>query len=271
MNSDRFARVEQRIEQLVEGGFARLFAGRLHPREVAVHLARALEDNARPGPNGVLLAPNVFVVSLNPEDREALLAAQPNLSESLVLTVIDLAYRAGMRLIETPSLQILPDPSLALRMVTVTARYEEHTIRSTQALQPVKAAPQQALSRNPQLILPDNRQYALNRQVINIGRRQDNQVVLDDPRISRQHAQLRLRFGRYVLYDLGSSGGTFVNGQAIHEWILKPGDVISLAGVALVYVEDDTSPGSRAVDHPKTETALKRPRALKRADDDSTL
>src|SRR5258708_26714545 len=140
-----------------------------------------------------------------------------------------------MRLIETPSLQVRPDPTWALRMVTVTARYEEHTIRSTQALQPVKAVPQQALTRNPQLILPDNRQHALDRQVINIGRRQDNQVVLDDPRVSRQHAQLRQRFGRYVLYDLGSSGGTFVNGQAIHEWILKPGDVISLAGVGFVY------------------------------------
>src|SRR5579871_6835661 len=171
MNSDRFARVEQRIEQLVEGGFARLFAGRLYPREVAVHLARALEDNARPGPDGVLLAPNVFIVSLNPDDRDVLLAAQPNLSASLVMTIVDLAHRAGMRLVETPNLQILPDPALALRMVAVSAHYEDRISRSTQALQPVKTVPPEPLIRNPQLILPNNNVYALDRQVINIGRR----------------------------------------------------------------------------------------------------
>jgi len=57
-------------------------------------------------------------------------------------------------------------------------------------------------------------------------------------RVSRSHAQLRLRFGHYVVYDLGSTAGTFVNGQRIEECVLRPGDVISLGGVPVIYGED---------------------------------
>src|SRR3954471_404360 len=98
MNKGRFSRVEERIEQLVEGTFARLFAGRLQPREVAVHLARALEDNAITQTDGSLLAPNTFRVCLHPEDHEAITAAEPGLITLLAETVVDLANRAGMRL-----------------------------------------------------------------------------------------------------------------------------------------------------------------------------
>jgi pSer/pThr/pTyr-binding forkhead associated (FHA) protein len=56
--------------------------------------------------------------------------------------------------------------------------------------------------------------------------------------VSRRHAQLRLRFGRYTLYDLDSQSGTLVNGQPVQEWVLQPGDVMSLGGVNLIYTED---------------------------------
>jgi pSer/pThr/pTyr-binding forkhead associated (FHA) protein len=71
--------------------------------------------------------------------------------------------------------------------------------------------------------------------VIKIGRRVENNLVLDDPRVSRYHAELRAINGRYVLFDLNSSGGTFINGVKVTQSILYPGDVISLAGVDLVY------------------------------------
>jgi pSer/pThr/pTyr-binding forkhead associated (FHA) protein len=46
-----------------------------------------------------------------------------------------------------------------------------------------------------------------------------------------------------VLYDLGSRGGTFLNNMRITESVLRPGDVISLAGVQLVYMMDDSTTG----------------------------
>jgi pSer/pThr/pTyr-binding forkhead associated (FHA) protein len=57
--------------------------------------------------------------------------------------------------------------------------------------------------------------------------------------VSRHHAQIRLRFGQYVIFDLGSQAGTMVNGKPIQQKALEPGDVISLAGVSLIYVEED--------------------------------
>jgi pSer/pThr/pTyr-binding forkhead associated (FHA) protein len=45
-----------------------------------------------------------------------------------------------------------------------------------------------------------------------------------------------------VLFDLNSTGGTFVNGQRTSQTVLYPGDVISLAGVALIFGQDNPPP-----------------------------
>ena len=55
---------------------------------------------------------------------------------------------------------------------------------------------------------------------------------------SRLHAQLRAIKGRFIIFDLDSTGGTFVNTQRINQCALYPGDVISLAGYPLVYGQD---------------------------------
>ncbi len=82
----------------------------------------------------------------------------------------------------------------------------------------------------------------LTQPVVSIGRRVENTIVLDDPRISRNHAQLRAIKGRYVLYDLDSTGGCSVNGVRVSQSLLYPGDVISLAGVNLVYGQKNPPP-----------------------------
>jgi pSer/pThr/pTyr-binding forkhead associated (FHA) protein len=82
----------------------------------------------------------------------------------------------------------------------------------------------------------------LTQPLIRIGRRLENNLVLDDPRVSRIHAELRAINGRYVLFDLNSTGGTFVNGLRITQSVVYPGDVISLAGVNLVYGQKNPPP-----------------------------
>jgi hypothetical protein len=85
----------------------------------------------------------------------------------------------------------------------------------------------------------------LTQSVLNIGRRMENDLVLEDPRISRDHAQIRAVKGQYVIFDLNSSGGTFVNSIRISRQPLYPGDVISLAGVPLVYGQDNPPPHAK--------------------------
>lgn len=82
----------------------------------------------------------------------------------------------------------------------------------------------------------------LSQPLIRIGRRLENNLVLDDPRVSRTHAELRAINGRYVLFDLHSTGDTFVNGLKITQSVVYPGDVISLAGVNLVYGQKNPPP-----------------------------
>jgi len=74
--------------------------------------------------------------------------------------------------------------------------------------------------------------------VTNLGRKSNNHIIFDDLRVSRNHAQIRLIYDEFVLFDTGSSGGTFVNGERISQCTLKPGDVISLAGVKLIFSRD---------------------------------
>ena len=88
------------------------------------------------------------------------------------------------------------------------------------------------------LIINGVRIFPLNQQVVNLGRRVDNHVVIEDLKVSRVHAQIRAIKGHYVIFDLDSSGGTFVNGVRSTQTTLYPGDVISLAGVDLVYGQD---------------------------------
>ena len=92
-----------------------------------------------------------------------------------------------------------------------------------------------AIPENAFLIIEGVKIHPLREPVINVGRKLENHVVIDDARISRTHAQLRVIKGHFVLFDLNSTGGTFVNGQRTSQTVLYPGDVISLAGVTLVF------------------------------------
>jgi pSer/pThr/pTyr-binding forkhead associated (FHA) protein len=73
------------------------------------------------------------------------------------------------------------------------------------------------------------------RPLISIGRELDNDAVIEDSRVSRHHAQLLFQHGRYILRDLGSTNGTFVNTQPIEAMMLTSGDRLSLGGVEVQF------------------------------------
>jgi predicted component of type VI protein secretion system len=71
--------------------------------------------------------------------------------------------------------------------------------------------------------------YSLEASEISIGREVGSNVFINDVEISRRHARLTLHTGNYILEDLGSTNGTFVNGhRATGSLILQPGDTITL-------------------------------------------
>jgi hypothetical protein len=252
MNTNHIARFEELVQRLVEGTFARLFAGRLQPLEVANALAHALEDHAAPQPDGLPQAPNHYWVALNPTDYDALFEEQPDLVDDLASYLFDLAHQAGFALAQPPQVSLASQRDVALHQVRVSARWlpsddetaAEESDSTRQMALPADRAPheeQEPVSR-PFLILEGQRHIALRDPTVSLGRSLDNDIIVDDARVSRQHAQLQRRYDRYVLFDLGSTGGTAVNGYPVKECVLEAGDVISLAGVELIYGEDSPTP-----------------------------
>jgi pSer/pThr/pTyr-binding forkhead associated (FHA) protein len=79
-------------------------------------------------------------------------------------------------------------------------------------------------------------QVALDGRPVTIGRAADADLVVGDPLVSRHHARLAPRSGRLVLSDLGSTNGTIVNGQAVRESVVGPGDRIQLGSTRLEIV-----------------------------------
>jgi len=245
----RIARFEALAERLVEGTFARLFAGRLSPLEVATHLTRALEDYHVLSPAGTPQAPTHYWVYLHPDDCRALAVEQPALERELAHHVAALAAQAGLTLEITPVIYVLAGEGIGAHQVHVEARWmpEEATeVEKTREIEAGEveagAAATSAPQGRPFLILEGRRHVNLLQPIVSIGRALDNDVIVEDPRVSRHHAQLRRRYGRYVLYDLGSSGGTTINGYPVEECVLHSGDIISFAGIQTIYGEDSLSP-----------------------------
>ncbi len=88
--------------------------------------------------------------------------------------------------------------------------------------------------------------FPLDGDQLTIGRDSTNGVAINDAEVSRKHARLMFQGGKYVLEDLGSTNGTFVNGQRLAgPVVLKPGDVISLGEqIVLMYDAIATDPGA---------------------------
>jgi hypothetical protein len=91
--------------------------------------------------------------------------------------------------------------------------------------------------------------FALEGDQLTIGRDSTNEIVINDAEISRRHARLTFQGGKYVLEDLGSTNGTFVNGQRLAgPRVLKAGEVVSFGEqIVLVFEAINADPGATMV------------------------
>ena len=229
------SQLENLAEQLVEGTFARALGARLQPIEVARYIARAMEDGQVINAQGEVVVPNAYLVYLHPEDLEQVESYQDMLREEMARYVLGLARAARVSMPGRPRVFLEGNPDVPPRRVRVqarimSARQQSVDLTHTQELR----VPQAQVDRKtlPVFTLYDGyRRMPISEAVISIGRGLDNDIILDDVRVSRRHAQLRRRYGQYVLYDLDSTGGTAVNGRPIREAALESGDILSFAGV----------------------------------------
>jgi Family of unknown function (DUF6232)/FHA domain len=109
----------------------------------------------------------------------------------------------------------------------------------------------------------------LNRDHLTIGRDSSSDVFVDDPEVSRHHADLVRRGRDWFIVDAGSSNGTSVNGEKVREMTLRPGDCISLGGVELTLRAGsdsrssyDSGPGPRTASRSSRASRASRKREL---------
>jgi pSer/pThr/pTyr-binding forkhead associated (FHA) protein len=85
----------------------------------------------------------------------------------------------------------------------------------------------------------------LTKDVTSFGRHLDNDIVLQNESISRNHAEICSENGQYILTDKQSTSGTFVNGRRIARCVLNSGDLITLANTQIMFVNNN----SKIADH----------------------
>ncbi len=238
----KLAHIEARLQGLVEGSAAWLFPSKRHQANLVSRLLEAMYSGIKPGTDSVPVVPNLFTLTVNTSQVKAI-QANHSLLEGLARTLQEAGEEFNLKFSGPVVIHILGENSIPLGDVRVAARNSRENLAQTSDLALDEWNEINALPLNAFLIVDGTRIFALQSTVINIGRRPDNQLFIDDPRVSRTHAQLRAVKGHYILFDLNSTGGTFVNGARINQFSLRPGDVISLSGVPLVYGQDTTGAG----------------------------
>ncbi|MGH2626041.1 MAG: FhaA domain-containing protein [Anaerolineales bacterium] len=231
-------RLEKQLETWVEGTLARWLGGDIPAAVVAGQLARAMEDGLRWDEHGKPRAPDQYALALHPQDMQALLERGAEWTSEMAAALLSAAMGNGYSMAREPHITFAGDPGLTSWQIRVIAWHSETPLEFTQTVdRPAQAIAGQAPV-GAFLIVDGDRHVTLDRPILNIGRRAQNQLILDRPYVSRTHAQLRAREGRFVLFDLGSAIGTSVNGRPVRQHILRPGDVINIGPTRLVYGED---------------------------------
>jgi len=235
-------RLENRLQTLIEGNLARFFKAGNNDQSLAHSLATAMQTEIRSTPDNRLVSPDRFTLFLATTHAQFLMS-NPDLISELTQHLQQAAQEAGIVFSTPPMIRIMPDDTIAETQVVAEYSLLEETLQQTQSLQRGKPIANE-LPR-AYLIINGMRFHLLTQTITNIGSDAKNDVVIDDPRVSPIHCQLRSFKGRYLIFDLGSNGGTLIGGEEITQAILATGDVISLGGVPLVFgLENPDEQGS---------------------------
>lgn len=265
-----FDRVERGLERAVHGVFAKAFKSEVQPVEIASAMRRAMDDRAATIGHGRTFVPNMFTIELAPTDFERLTGFSDMLTDELVASAQEHAesqrYQPGGPIqvnflskgeLETGVFRVRPataksaaappppppSPSPPFGSVTSSPYVPPVVAPATSSPivsgEPVASAyAHNRTSQRPWLEV-DGDHYPLLAAITILGRDNTADVILDDPGISRQHTEIRVTSdGPHLvtnIRDLGSTNGTFVNGERIASQRLADGDHVNVGRTVLIF------------------------------------
>jgi hypothetical protein len=237
---------ERRLGGLFEGAFAKVFKGDVHPAEIAGALQREADDRKAVVGQGRVLVPNDYTVELGDHDYGRLEEWAEALGDELAAMVREHAAESGYSFVGTVHVGFELHPDIG----TGVFRVRSNQLASSEPAAAPAAAPSRgprpapagSFPLRPRLIVAvgeEESAYFLSHPVTVIGRAADSDVRVDDPGVSRRHAELRYADGDVELIDLGSTNGVSVNGTPAGRTLLRDGDRIDVASTTLIFRRDE--------------------------------
>jgi FhaA, N-terminal domain/FHA domain len=243
--------LESKLAGLVEGTFSRAFKSEVRPVEIARKLAREMEQH-RVNSLSRTYAPNEYVVWLSPQDREQFEGYEGELRRELSGYLLEHARRERIALLTRPKIEFETDEELRLGEFGIQARLvrsaeEEDSDAPSQGDHGHTMVYSRSSRISGKLAEPDPRRRGARLRVDGrtsvlgsagavLGRSRDADVQVDDPNVSRKHAEVRPSGASWTVRDLGSTNGVKVNGRRIQgAQSLRDGDTITLGTSEIVF------------------------------------
>jgi hypothetical protein len=206
---------ERRLERLVEGTFSKAFRSGLQPVEIGRRMVRELDARRTLGVRGTVV-PNHIEIFLSPSDFERFEPFGDVLAKELAESARAHAQDEGYAFLGPVTVELVCDDDMHRGGLDIEAGIQEGPG-----------------GRAGSIVLPGEKRVPLFDQTVVIGRLAECDVTLDDPRVSRRHAEIRPSDGGYRIVDLGSLNGTTVNGVTVRDHVLVDADLISIGTHAI--------------------------------------
>jgi len=239
--------LEAKLGGLVEGAFSRAFKSSVEPVELAHKLAKEMEDSKTVSVSRVYV-PNHYRVYLSPDDREQFSSYEPALRKELSDYLLEHARSGGLALTSRPAVEFMTDERLELGEFGIQAQLltppdeEErpgfeaapsegdfgHTMVYSPDQEVARPLEPEAPPVRRALLVGADRRTVLSGDRVVLGRSRDCDIVVDDPNVSRHHAEVRPDGEDWVVVDLGSTNGVKLNRRRVESAMLSDGDRITL-------------------------------------------
>jgi hypothetical protein len=247
--------IEQRLERVFEGVFGRAFRTNVQPVELARKLAKEMDEHRSTSVTRVYV-PNEYTIYLSPGDRDQFEGYENSLVSELEEYLSEHASRENYALLTPPRIVFETDDDLGVGEFGIATRMAQYGRRAGEEApapaempppgatmvykprtQPTEAASLEELGVERELAVLTWRggRKVLDNQRSIVGRSRDVDVQIEDPNVSRRHAEIVQEGSTYWLVDLGSTNGTEVDGQRVQRMRLADGSHFTLGETTVTF------------------------------------
>ena len=253
--NNKFDRIEEHLRVLFEEKLPKIFIGQQAQRTLVYQLIQVMQNNIHVDSEGHLYAPDLIILTVATEDLIEWQVHQ-DILDDIAATLHQIGTKERFLFHKTTRIELNADVGIKKGRFAILAYFspKEPGLPDTAVMvQEEQAEREPLIPDNAILIIAGKTVFPLEKLVVDIGRHSSNDLVLNDPHISRHHAQLRVIKDHFVIFDVGSTAGLFLNGKRISQATLHAGDVIRIGMVNLIYNQEPTNTFPTSVLHIKND------------------